>query len=103
MVILSASKEALHRLLNEIKTYLHEKLKLTVKDNYQVFPVLARGIDFVGYVFYHTHTRIRKGIKQRFARMLSRNPNRASIASYQGWTSHANCKHLVKKLLDVQV
>jgi len=52
IVILSSSKSYLHALLADIKHYLATELKLTVKQNYQVFPVYARGIDFVGYVFY---------------------------------------------------
>lgn len=28
---------------------------MKVKDNYQIYPVDSRGINFVGYVFYHTH------------------------------------------------
>jgi RNA-directed DNA polymerase len=98
MVILSPDKETLHALLEEIKQYL-ALLKLEVKENYQVFPVEARGIDFIGYVFRHSHVRIRKQIKKNFARKLSRNPNHASVASYLGWLGHANTKHLTKKLL----
>lgn len=99
MVILSDIKPYLHQVLGEITIYLQEKLKLTVKDNYQVFPVDARGIDFVGYVFRHTHTLLRKSIKQSFARMLARNKNSQSIASYRGWALHCNSRNLLKKLL----
>lgn len=99
LVILSDNKPYLHLLLSDIRLYMQEKLKLDVKHNYQVFPVDARGIDFVGYVFYHTHTRLRKTIKQNFARMLARNSNAASIASYKGWSSHCDSIHLLKKLL----
>ena len=99
LVILSPDKSYLHGLLSEIRTYLDEKLKLIVKDTYQVFPVSDRGIDFVGYVFYHTHTRLRKSIKQNFARMIARNKNDKSIASYYGWAAHCDSKHLLKKLL----
>ncbi len=99
LVILGSNKNDLHRILFEIKQYLNENLKLTVKPNYQVFPIQARGIDFLGYKFYHTHTLLRKRIKQNFARMLKKNPNPASIASYKGWAKHCNSKHLLKKLL----
>lgn len=99
MVILSDSKEFLHDLLAKIRYYLHVNLNLDVKDNHQVFPVAARGIDFVGYVFYHTHVKLRKTIKKRFARMLKKRRNRASIASYNGWTTHCDSHHLKKKLL----
>lgn len=63
IVILSDSKEFLHEILFQIKKYLNENLKLTVKENYQIFPIEKRGIDFVGYKFYHSHILLRKGIK----------------------------------------
>lgn len=103
LVILSDNKPYLHKLLSDIRIYLQDNLKLEVKGNYQVFPVDARGIDFVGYVFFHTHTRLRKSIKQNFARMVASNRNQASIASYNGWASHCNSKNLLKKLLDEKV
>lgn len=99
IVILSHSKEELHGLLAEIRTYLHTRLKLTVKDNYQVFPVASRSIDFVGYRFYHTHTSLRKSIKKNFARMLAKRRNPASIASYYGWAKHCNSRHFLKTVL----
>ena len=99
IVVLHQDKKYLHGLLGEMRSYLDEKLKLVVKDNYQVFPVAARGIDFVGYVFFHSHVLLRKSIKQRFARMIKKRRNRASIASYTGWAKHCNSKNLLKKLL----
>ncbi|MCE9538717.1 MAG: RNA-directed DNA polymerase [Bacteroidetes bacterium] len=100
IVVLADNKQYLHQLLHDIRIYLNGNLKLQVKQNYQVFPVEARGIDFVGYVFRHTHTRLRKSIKKRFARMIRYNKNKASIASYYGWAKHCNSKNLLKKLLN---
>jgi RNA-directed DNA polymerase len=99
IVILSNNKPHLHQILFEIKKYLNDNLKLQVKGNYQIFPVQARGIDFVGYVFYHTHTMLRKSIKKRFAKAISKTKNKATIASYYGWAKHCNSKHLLKKLI----
>lgn len=99
LVILSDNKPELHQILSDIRNYLMNNLKLEVKNNYQIFPVEVRGIDFVGYVIRHTHVRLRKRIKQRFARMISNNRNNQSIASYQGWATHCHSKHLLKKLL----
>lgn len=99
LVFFAPDKESLHQLLSDIREYLWDNLKLQVKGNYQVFPVTSRGLDFIGYVFRHTHIRMRKGIKQRFARLVARKPNMASIASYYGWACHANCNHLLKTLL----
>lgn len=99
LVILGNSKPALHALLSDIRQYLFAQLRLEVKANYQVFPVAARGIDFLGYRFYHTHTLMRKRIKQRFARAVKAGAGQQSLASYQGWAKHCNSKHLLEKLL----
>lgn len=99
MVIFSGSKAYLHQLQGDIMLYLEIELKLTVKGNRQIFPVNSRGVDFLGYVFYHTHTRLRKSIKKNFARAVARRKSRACIAAYMGWAKHANCLHLNQKLL----
>lgn len=104
LVLLSGSKEDLHWLRKEIITYLQENLKLTIKSSHQVFLIAehpkapGRGLDFLGYVFYRTHTRLRKFIKQNFARKVAKGINPASAASYRGWIKWANCNHLIKKL-----
>lgn len=99
IVILSGNKSELHNLLCKIRNYMIYELKLQIKENYQIFPISSRGIDFVGYRMYHTHTLLRKRIKKNFARMLSKRKNKASVASYMGWAKHADTKHLIKKLI----
>ncbi|MFA6260377.1 MAG: RNA-directed DNA polymerase [Bacteroidia bacterium] len=98
MVFFSADKDSLHKILEKVKAYTAHQLKLSLKENYQVFPVQARGVDFVGYVHYHIHTSLRKSIKQRFARMLKSNRTRASIASYNGWIQHCDGRNLFNTL-----
>lgn len=99
LVILSGSKPYLHQLLADIREYLDTNLKLEIKGNYQVFPVEARGIDFVGYKFYHTHTKLRKSIKKSFARMMRYRRNKKSMASYYGWAKHCDSVNLLNKLI----
>ena len=99
IIILSDNKQELHRILGLIKGYLNTELKLQVKGNYQIFPVEKRGIDFVGYVFYHTHVRIRKTIKKRFARAMKKTPNQTVVAAYYGWIKNCNGNHLLKKII----
>lgn len=104
IVILHHDKTYLHLLLNSIENYFKINLKLEVKNNWQVFPVEKRGIDFVGYKHYHSHILLRKSIKKRFAKMMKRNPNQSSLASYMGWAQHCNSTHLLKKIItDVQL
>lgn len=70
IVILSDSKEFLRSVLLSMKLYLRNVLKLELKQNYQIFPVDSRGIDFVGYRFFHTHVLLRKSIKVRLFRLI---------------------------------
>lgn len=106
IVILAPDKAYLHSLLKEIRQYMGE-LKLQVKDNWQVFPVASRGIDFLGYVFFHTHTRMRKGIKQRLCKRIGKLNRRKAlteeefkrnVCSWWGWAKYCDSKHLIKKL-----
>lgn len=100
MIILASTSQELHQLRVEIQNYLREYLRLELKHNYQVFPVAKRGIDFVGYVIFPTHVRIRKRIKQNCARKMKKSKNPATIASYKGLFKHANCTNLTKKLFN---
>lgn len=105
IVILSNNKEFLHKVLIYIKLYV-ATIGLKVKDNYQIYPVDSRGIDFVGYVFYHTHTLIRKSIKRKITKLVNRYLNKeiekkefkTRMCAYYGWLKHANAKHLLRKI-----
>lgn len=110
IVIFCDNKEKLHFLLNEIKIYLEKELNLKLKNNYQIFPLSKRGLDFLGYVFYKTHTKVRKKIKERFIQSVSyikknyESINKKhivnSIMSYYGWLKHSNSKHLWDSHID---
>ena len=107
MVILGDDKSNLHHLFNEIASYM-STLGLDVKSNWQVFPVDSRGIDFVGYVFFHSHTMMRKSIKQTLCRRVSRMNKKESsftemefmrsISPWWGWAKHCDSKNLINKL-----
>lgn len=99
IVILHHNKQLLHGLLVNINHYLNDQLNLQIKPNFQVFPVEKRGIDFMGYVFYPTHTRIRKSIKKDMIKKLIKNPNMKTAAAYYGWLKHADCFNLRTKYL----
>lgn len=103
IVIFSDNKPYLHDLLDKIRDYFKTELNLIIKENYQIFPVESRGVDFVGYVCRHDYIKLRKSIKKNFARMICKRKNRLSIASYNGWISHCNGKNLLKKLLHEKV
>ena len=107
IVILAPNKEFLHALLRDIRVYLRG-LKLQVKRNYQVFPVDSRGIDFLGYVFFHTHTLLRKSIKKKLCRRVAKLNKRKivptkeqykqQICSWWGWCKYCDSLNLMNKL-----
>lgn len=100
MIILHSNKEFLHDLRREIAEYLKINLRLELKYNYQIFLVASRGIDFVGYKCYHTHSLLRKNIKKNFIKMIQSNRNEKSINSYNGWIKHCNGKNLLNTHLN---
>lgn len=107
IVILARTKEKLHSLLHEMRAYLGG-LKLRVKHNYQVFPVDSRGIDFLGYVFYHQKTLLRKRVKQNLCRRVASLNKRKvvpplkvyqqQICSWWGWCKYCDSIHFMSKL-----
>ncbi len=66
MVLLCESKEALHFVLDMMGLYLAAELKVEIKPNWQIFPVDARNIDYVGFVQNHYGILLRKSILKRF-------------------------------------
>lgn len=108
MVILGPTKEYLHEIFESIKPEINS-LKLEIKSNYQIFPISkfnGRGLDFLGFVFYHDHRLLRKRIKLRFKNMLkklSKSPDEVKkihLSAYWGWLKQTNSKNLIKKLKD---
>jgi retron-type reverse transcriptase len=107
IVVLGPNKQYLHGLFVDIQNYLTVSLNLRINKNYQIFPVEKRGIDFVGYVFYHTHILMRKGIKKRLCKQAAKlNKKDLSVKEYKqrispriGWAKHCNSKHLLKKIV----
>lgn len=113
MVILHADKQYLSQLRVEIENYLSSSLNLTLKSNWQIFPVDARGIDFLGYRFFHNYTLLRKSISKNFKQRiryikahwpdLSASETINSVMSYYGWLSYANCNNLTKEYIDKDI
>ena len=110
-VILSDDKAFLHALLEDIKVYLADILKLELKENYQIFPTYVRGIDLVGYRIFKDYVLVRKSIvKQMKAKLKPINRKVAKgkpltkhdvsmINSYAGWLKSADAHRLTNKYI----
>ncbi len=72
MVILHSDKETLRYYLDMMGLYLGSQLKLEIKENWQIFPVDSRSIDFLGFKINHHNILLRKGILKRFYKKYER-------------------------------
>lgn len=113
VIVLDADKARLHELKKLTADYWGGALKLSVKGNWQVFPVDSRGIDFLGYRFFHGYILLRKSIAAKFKRKIAGIKQdhadmapisiASSIMSYRGWMVHANCRNLQTRHIDREV
>lgn len=109
IVIIARTKKELWALRDYLKSMLAE-LGLTIKPSEAVRP-MSESIDYLGFNTYVDDTgekrvvysRIRKRTKKKFARRLkdvkSRKRRQSLIGSFFGMAAHADCRHLLKKLL----
>lgn len=107
IVILHNDKQFLRQLFNNMKIYLEQNLNVKFKDNWQIFKVDSRGIDFVGYRIFHTHTLLRKNIKKNFCKKIiklnrdqyiDKADYKQKICSYIGWIKYCNGRNLLNKM-----
>ena len=111
IVIFSDSKSDLHRLRIEIDVKF-QAIKLTMKDNWQVFPTAVRGVDFVGYRVFPGYKLLRKStcksMEQKMRLIKKRCDNgkelnfseHCAINSYVGWLKHCDSYRLMQKYVD---
>jgi retron-type reverse transcriptase len=106
IVLLSPTKAELHGQLVTINDYLNTTRNLKIKKNFQIFPVSSRGINYVGYITYHTHCLARKENKKKLARQVAslRKQNftneeiRIRAASRLGFMVHCDSIHFLKTI-----
>lgn len=99
VVILDYDPSKLHTLFREIETYLRNNLKLTIKYNYQIFPIDSRGVDFLGYRFFKGYTLLRKRTVKAIKKKCKKGMNEQSRQSYIGWLKHCDGYRFTQKYL----
>lgn len=109
IVILGRSKTQLQEVFKQMQEYLGCILKLEIKANWQIFPVDARSIDFVGYKSNHYNTLARASILRRYWKKLRKIERKYKVhggisfedamhelASNQGWLQHCSQEHYIE-------
>lgn len=104
IVVFSDSKEQLWDVLSFMEDEL-DKLRLKVKENYQVFPSKVRGVDFLGYRCFGDYTLLRKKIARNIKRKVNTiqgKPTESqinSMMSYKGWAQHCDSYRFHQKYI----
>lgn len=103
IVIFSNSKEDLQTIRKQIEEKL-TALKLKLKPNWTVYDVHTQGVDFVGYVFKPTQTRLRANIAENFKEtckrirksmpMVNWDHALSVLMAYKGWVKRCNGRKL---------
>jgi RNA-directed DNA polymerase len=97
----------LHQARIKVEQYLNDVLHVQVKDNWQLFRVDDRGVDFVGYRIFRDYCLLRKTTSLRIARRMRKTRasdeisyrDAAAIMSYLGWLKHCNAYNFTQKHL----
>ncbi len=99
IVVLSDSKEQLHEVRKAMDEYLKKYLNVHLKDNYQVFPVDSRGIDFIGFRSFHGYTLLRKRTCKKFKKKMlciKKKQDAGQLINYSEWCSANSYKGWLK-------
>ena len=80
---------------------------LKLKENWQLFKVDSRPIDFLGYRFYRGYTtlrsnnflRIKRRVKKVYKKGKLNKKDASAIISYHGWIKHSNSFEFNKKYI----
>lgn len=89
VVIFHWSKRVLHWLVDQMKVYL-DKLKLSLKRNWQIFPTAVRGVDFVGYRYFRGYILLRKKTCKRLKKALlsiRRKLDAGNMMNFREWST----------------
>jgi len=113
LVLLAPAATEAHKYRVQVFDRLGKDYGLIIKPDWQVFPVDDRGLDFVGFVFRSSGTRLRKGIAHGVcnkARAIRRNHRAMTpyqiangAGSYWGWCKHGGGKALWAKAMTSDV
>lgn len=104
LVLLGPNKKKLHAARRKIDDYL-QSINLGMKGDWQVFPIQARPIDFLGFKFYRTHTTLRARNALRIRRRVSRvaqkietsNKDACAVISYLGMAHRCDSRRYCQK------
>jgi hypothetical protein len=97
LVLLGPNKKKLHQTRKDIAIYL-SGMGLRIKENWQVYKISVRAIDFLGFRFYKDKTTLRKRTSLRIRRRIAKIKKKgtlnvkdaSAVISYWGWIKRSD-------------
>jgi retron-type reverse transcriptase len=99
-VVCSENKSYLLDLIEPIKKFLGEELKLQLHEDKIFIKTITSGLDFLGWVNFPDHRVLRSATRRRMFVHIRENPRLESLNSYLGLLKHGNTKKLEKRLME---
>jgi len=100
-VVLSEDKKYLEFVLEQMKEFLENNLKLTMHPNKVFIKTIFSGVDFLGWVHFPKYRVLRNSTKKRMFRNLKNNKKSNTVESYLGMLSHGNGYKLKEKIISL--
>jgi len=109
-VILGSNKRELHKMRIKIEKYLNS-INLKLKNDWQVFLISTRAIDFLGLRFYRDKTTLRRRNSLRIRRRMNKISKKdvltyrdaCAIVSYWGWIKRTDSYMFYNKYIKPKV
>jgi hypothetical protein len=110
LVLLGSNKKVLHKVKLAIDKYL-QSIHLTMKQDWQVFLINTRAIDFLGFRFFRDKTILRKRIALRIRRRITKISRKSelnyldacAVVSYWGWIKRSDSYNFYNKYVEPKV
>lgn len=104
IILFDSSKKRLHAAIRYTSRWLN-KVKMRIKDTWQVFHLRIRPLDFLGYKFHKGWTTLRKSVMYRISRkakVISKKEyisktNASGMISYMGFIDHSDSHGFYEK------
>lgn len=106
MVLFGSNKKAPRKARVALEYKFHE-MGLRLKENWQLFMIKHRALDFLGFRFFRDKTILRRSIALRImrkARKISKLAvitfkHAAAMVSYMGWVVHSDSQYFYNKYI----
>lgn len=95
-VVLSEDRNYLKKLLPQIKSFLRDKLHLSLHPDKVFIQPYTSGVDFLGWTHFPYHRTIRTRTKRKIFKSLKGYPRPETVNSYRGLLGHGDTYSVAK-------